>query len=187
MKTYFKALSLFTLGTTLLTNSAFGVFGMYIGASGGNAYFKKDSTNPDQFNRNAFVVGANAGAEFNLLAVTLGLEAFYEKSINTGDFQISIDSKLKDFFDPTFYGAKGKIAMNLIILDPYISLGYGQEKAGDYKQDFILFGAGFQKKFSSLGVFGELNYLKSTKAFENINSSSRFAITVGLRWYFINL
>lgn len=158
-------------------NVSFAIISAYIGANIGVVNGKADGGFK---NDSGGTVGGNAGVELNLLLTKVGLEAFVDKSIG---FESKKDGNLT-YKNPLFYGGKAKLMMNFIFVEPYLALGYGQEKVNEYKNDFLLGGLGLQAKLFGIGAFIETNYLKSTKKYEGMKTE-RFAVQVGLKYYFI--
>jgi hypothetical protein len=164
-----KLLLLTTLISMTFFKMSFALISGYLGVSGGSAKFKAGD-----FSTNGLQAGLNTGLEVNLLVTKLGLEAFFDKALKVNEKNIS---------KPIHYGLKGKIAMNLIVVEPYATVGIGREKIEDYKNNFGLVGAGLQGKLFGIGAYIEANYSKSLSNYKE-KKSSKIGVQVGLKYYF---
>ena len=160
--------------------SAFAIISPYIGVNVGAAQGKALSDNYSYEKVIGKSIGLNAGLEANFLIAKLGLEGFVDKSLS---FKSTAPGSNFEYKNPLFYGLKAKLIANFFIIEPYLTIGAGQESAGDYKNPFALGGVGLQTKFLGFGAFIEANYLKSLKSYNNLKSE-RAAIQVGLKYYF---
>ena len=133
--------------TTLLSMAffkmSFALISGYLGVSGGSAKFKLEDASV-----NGLQAGVNTGVEVNLLITKLGLEAFADKALKMNE---------KDAPKPLHYGLKGKLMMNLIVVEPYLAVGLGREKIADSNNNFGLIGAGVQGKLLGIGAYIEAN------------------------------
>jgi hypothetical protein len=154
-----------------------GYFGITAGAVNGKATSEYLGEKSSTKNASGGTTGAILGLEANLLLIKFGVEGFVDKSMG---FQAN------GYKNPLFYGAKGKILFNFILVDPYITFGYGTEKnSDDYKNNFGLAGLGVQTKLLNFGAFVELNYLQSLSGYSDYKAkTSRTAIQAGLKYYF---
>lgn len=118
------------------------------------------------------------GAETNLLFVKFGIEGFLDQAIG-----LKQKSDFASYNNPLYYGAKGKMMFNLIFFDPYIAVGFGEEKASHFKETFVLGGLGVQAKILYFGAFAEFNYLRTSKSLGV--RTERYAVQVGLKYYFL--
>jgi hypothetical protein len=153
-----------------------GYVGITAGAVNGNETSKVLGQKSSTKNASGGTTGAILGLEANLLLIKFGIEGFVDKSIGF---------ESDGYKNPLFYGAKGKILFNLILVDPYVTFGYGTEETADkYKNNFSIAGLGVQTKLLSIGAFVELNYLKSLNEYSR-TKTNRTALQVGLKYYFI--
>ena len=174
--------TLVTLGLflTVSMQSANAFVSGYVGLTAGAVNGKISSNTDASESATGSTFGAVTGLELNLIIAKLGVEAFIDKSIafDAGGYK-----------NPLFYGGKGKLMFNLIIAEPYIALGLGNEQAkGDdgysYNNQFGIIGLGIQAKLFNVGAFIEMNYLESLKAKDSIKTK-RTGIQAGLKYYFI--
>jgi hypothetical protein len=178
-KNFISILLPIALLCSIATKPAHALISGYFGITSGAVNGKATSNVGDTKNASGGTAGAILGLEANLLLVKFGVEGFADKSMGF---------ESDGYKNPLFYGAKAKILFNLILVDPYITFGYGTEKTSDdYKNDFGLAGVGIQAKLLNFGAFVELNYLKSLKGHdEEFNTkTNRTALQVGLKYYFI--
>jgi hypothetical protein len=153
---------------------SFALISWYVGAGFGGATSEMKADEGSSPKLNGMLISGQTGVELNLLITKLGVELFAEK----------LFAKKDEIKDPFYYGAKGKLMLNLFIAEPYIAVGYGKEKIQDYKNDFILAGAGIQAKLFGIGAYVEANYVTSLSKFKGAKTT-RTTVLLGMKYYII--
>lgn len=161
--------------------SAFAFISGYFGVNAGGVGGKSSGFNSTK-NSLGSTVGVNLGIETNLLLAKVGAEAFLDKSLAFKSK--SGNNESYEYKNPLFYGIKGKIMVNLILFEPFLSIGYGIEKRTDFKNDFGLIGIGVQARLYQIGAWAELSYLKSLHNKHN-TKTDRTSLQVGLKYFFL--
>jgi len=118
----------------------------------------------------AFLYGGQIGFKFSLLAIE---GVFYKSDHNllSGDSSIPSDGVEMDTY---FLGVNGKLGIPLVIVYPYVTVGYGTHSvdlAGFGKDSDAAWnaGAGVQLKLGKVGLFGELRYTNFTFELDNLD------------------
>lgn len=172
-----KIFSFLTLSFLAFSVSANAVIHSYLGLTVGGVEGSAKGNGFSTSSSTGGTVGGVIGAELNLLIIKFGVEGFVDKSFsfNSGGYK-----------DPLFYGGKGKVFFNFVLFDPYLALGYGQEKANNsYSNGFGIGSLGVQTKLLNIGAFAELNHLRSLKSDSDGRKTNRTSLQVGLKYYFL--
>jgi hypothetical protein len=152
------------LGAAILAAPAHA--GFYIGARGGLSNQNPSlsgSLGKIEFDRNsAFLYGVQVGFKFSALAVEgeyyradHGL--LHESSLQGGSDNISTE------MDYHYLGVNAKLGIPLVILYPYVTVGYGKYSAmlsgfGDSSDFAINVGAGAELAIGRISIFAEVRY-----------------------------
>jgi opacity protein-like surface antigen len=146
----------------------------YIGVRGGTA--NQDAsrsgglTDIDFDKDSAFLYGGQIGFKFSLLAIE---GVIYKSDYNLLSSDSSIPSEGIEM-DSYFYGVNGKLGIPLVVVYPYITVGYGVHTAdlAEFGKDSAAAwnaGAGVQVKLGMVALFGELRYTDFTLELDNLD------------------
>jgi len=133
--------------------------GFYIGARGGLS--RQDVREAEiEFNQDsAFLYGGQIG--FKLLSFAVE-GVFYRAGHNllTADSRFLKPSQNMDYY---YLGVNGKLGIPLVIVFPYITVGYGTyavnlDDIGDDSKTAFNVGAGAELTLGKIGLFAELRY-----------------------------
>jgi hypothetical protein len=118
----------------------------------------------------AALYGGQIGFKLSMFAI----EGVFYKSdhdLLSGDSSIPSEGVEMDTY---FYGVNGKLGIPLVVVYPYITVGYGvhtADLAGFGKDSDPAFnaGAGVQVKLGMVGLFGELRYTDFSFEIDNVD------------------
>jgi len=136
-----------------------GQAGFYIGARGGLSRQNVRAGEIKFDQDSSFLYGGQVG--FRLLSLAVEGE-FYRAGHNlvTTDALFLKPSQGMDYY---YLGVNGKLGIPLVIVFPYVTVGYGVYSVkldgfGDDSKRALNVGAGAEVKLGKIGLFGELRY-----------------------------
>lgn len=133
--------------------------GFYIGVRGGRSSqdVKAGEIKFDQ--DSAFLYGGQVGFKFLSFAVE---GQFYraDHNLSTSDSRFLKPSQGMDYY---YLGVNGKLGIPLVVVFPYITVGYGTysvdlDDLGDDSKTAFNVGAGAEVNLGKIGLFAELRY-----------------------------
>ena len=140
--------------------------GFYIGARGGMSN-QNVSSGDIHFDKNsAFLCGVQAGFKFLGVAV----EGEYYRA---GHDLLSPDSRSAREMSYNYLGVNGKLGVSLVVLYPYLTVGYGiysvdlHDLGKDSDRAFNI-GAGAEVRLGKVGLFAELRYTDFSMEISNL-------------------
>ncbi len=146
----------------------------YIGVRGGLSnqnVTRKDGLPEIKFDKDsAFLYGGQIGFRLSVLAV----EGEYYRADHA---LLSSDSSIPATgvgMDYSYLGVNVKLGIPLVIVYPYVTVGYGQYSAdlsgiGEDSDTAFNAGAGVEVKLGMVGLFGELRYKDFSFELDNLN------------------
>jgi hypothetical protein len=140
----------------------------YLGVRGGLSNQNAKSSELE-FDRNSAVLyGAQAGIKFLGLSVE---GQFYRADHNF--LAETLPENVEQDMDYYYLGVNGKLGISLVIVYPYVTVGYGTysvDLKGLGKKSDAAFnvGAGAEVTLGKVGIFGELRYTDFSVEIENL-------------------
>ncbi|OGD21863.1 MAG: hypothetical protein A2W03_10765 [Candidatus Aminicenantes bacterium RBG_16_63_16] len=147
---------------------------LYVGVRGGLSsqdVTQKGGLSDIKFDKDsAFLYGGQIGLKFFALAVE---GEFYraDHSLMSGDSSIPPGGVEMDYY---YLGVNGKLGLPLVIVYPYVTVGYGRYSAdlkgfGKDSDSAVNVGAGAELSIGKVALFGELRYTDFSFELDNRN------------------
>lgn len=172
------------LGTAV---NGYSQVGLYMGAFGGTSSQTPSAETFTFDTDTTFVYGLRAGVR----VLMLGVEVAYFQAAHNIDMSSGLpswDGKVNDY---SYIGINGKLYFSLLVVHPYLTLGYGYYTADIHNIDKdndggFNFGAGLEFKLGGkFGLSAEARWHKVHVDIQNIDLGlGDFTLTAGFNFYF---